>query len=111
MLSPPPSPTPRREQGDPESTGALPRAGCPRQNLRRTVSDLVEGAGLSVVVCEEEPEAYSYGSVRARQKTRYVAAVVTPAAPHLLLGLGGGDADVTLESVPPVLGLSPSVGG
>ncbi|KFM25783.1 DNA mismatch repair protein MutS [Auxenochlorella protothecoides] len=97
--------------GDPESTGALPRAGCPRQNLRRTVSDLVEGAGLSVVVCEEEPEAYSYGSVRARQKTRYVAAVVTPAAPHLLLGLGGGDADVTLESVPPVLGLSPSVGG
>ncbi len=30
-------------QGDP------PRAGCPVVNLRRTVQDLVEGAGLSVV--------------------------------------------------------------
>ena len=29
--------------------GDPPRAGCPRQNLRRTVADLVEGAGLSVV--------------------------------------------------------------
>ena len=32
--------------------GRPPRAGCPRQNLRRTVADLV-AAGLSVVVCEE----------------------------------------------------------
>lgn len=31
-------------QGDP------PRAGCPISNLRRTVSDLVEQAGLSVVM-------------------------------------------------------------
>lgn len=30
-------------QGDP------PRAGCPVANLRRTISDLVEQAGLSVV--------------------------------------------------------------
>lgn len=32
--------------------GNPPRAGCPRQNLRRTVADLVQ-AGLSVAVCEE----------------------------------------------------------
>lgn len=32
-------------QGDP------PRAGCPIGNLRRTVADLVEQAGLSVVSC------------------------------------------------------------
>ena len=97
--------------GDPESSGGVPRAGCPRANLRRTVRDLVEGAGLSVVVCEEEPEPYSYGAVRARHKTRYVAAVVTPAAPHLLLGLADGDADAALEAAPPVLGLSSTVGG
>lgn len=97
--------------GDPESSGGVPRAGCPRANLRRTVRDLVEGAGLSVVVCEEEPEPYSYGAVRARHKTRYVAAVVTPAAPHLLLGLADGDAETTLEAAPPVLGLSSTVGG
>ena len=60
--------------------GNPPRAGCPKGNLRRTVSDLVEGAGLSVVVCEEAPEPYSYGTSRKSPKQRYVAAVVTPAA-------------------------------
>lgn len=98
-------------QGDPEAAGSVPRAGCPRANLRRTVDGLVEGAGLSVVVCEEEAEPYSYGSMRTRQKTRYVAAVVTPAAPHLLLGLANADEDVDLQTAPPVLGLSPTVGG
>ena len=37
---------------NPMGGGTPPRAGCPRQNLRRTVADLVD-AGLSVVVCEE----------------------------------------------------------
>ena len=37
---------------NPMGDGVPPRAGCPRQNLRRTVDDLV-GAGLSVCVCEE----------------------------------------------------------
>jgi hypothetical protein len=37
---------------NPMADGVPPRAGCPRQNLRRTVADLV-GAGLSVCVCEE----------------------------------------------------------
>ena len=37
---------------NPMGSGVTPRAGCPRQNLRRTVDDLVS-AGLSVVVCEE----------------------------------------------------------
>lgn len=37
---------------NPMGAGNPPRAGCPRQNLRRTVADLVQ-AGLSVAVCEE----------------------------------------------------------
>lgn len=37
---------------NPMGAGNPPRAGCPRQNLRRTVEDLVK-AGLSVAVCEE----------------------------------------------------------
>ncbi len=54
---------------NPMGTGpnTMPRAGCPVANLRRTLDDLVRGAALSVVVAEEVPEAYSYGS-RARKK-------------------------------------------
>lgn len=40
----------------------IPRAGCPAVNLRRTLRDLVVDAGFSVVVCEEVPELYSYGT-------------------------------------------------
>ncbi|PSC67198.1 mitochondrial-targeted muts 1, partial [Micractinium conductrix] len=85
--------------------GRPPRAGCPRQNLRRTVADLV-AAGLSVVVCEETPEGYSYGSMRTKQKQRFVAAVVTPANPHLLHG-----PDLPIDAAPPLLALVPQVGG
>lgn len=91
--------------------GNPPRAGCPRMNLRRTVSDLVNNAGLSVVVCEEAPEPYSYGSLRKQPKQRYIAAVVTPAAPHFLHGLVDEDADIPVDSAPPLLGIAPSVGG
>ncbi|PSC67590.1 mitochondrial-targeted muts 1, partial [Micractinium conductrix] len=90
--------------------GRPPRAGCPRQNLRRTVADLV-AAGLSVVVCEETPEGYSYGSMRTKQKQRFVAAVVTPANPHLLHGLVDEDADLPIDAAPPLLALVPQVGG
>ena len=34
---------------NPMAQGDPPRAGCPVANLRRTISDLVEQAGLSVV--------------------------------------------------------------
>ena len=34
---------------NPMGEGNPPRAGCPIANLRRTLHDLVEGAGLSVV--------------------------------------------------------------
>ncbi|PSC73121.1 DNA mismatch repair mitochondrial isoform X1, partial [Micractinium conductrix] len=79
-------------------------------NLRRTVADLV-AAGLSVVVCEETPEGYSYGSMRTKQKQRFVAAVVTPANPHLLHGLVDEDADCQSMPAPPLLALVPQVGG
>ena len=43
-------------------------------------------AGLSVAVCEEVKDVYSYGSMRRGPKERYVAAVITPANPHFLHG-------------------------
>ena len=75
---------------NPMGTGAsaMPRAGCPASNLKRTLDDLVRGASLSVVVAEEAPEPYSYGT-RARKKERYIAGVVTPAQPHYFSGGGG----------------------
>lgn len=90
--------------------GNPPKAGCPRVNLRRTVADLVQEAGLSVVVCEEVPEGYQYGAKKP-PKQRYVAAVVTPAAPHFVHGLIDEDADLILDSAPPLLGIAPRVGG
>lgn len=91
--------------------GNPPRAGCPRSNLRRTVSDLVEGAGLSVVVCEEAPEPYSYGTIRRAPKQRYVAAIVTPAAPHFLYGMVDEEVNLPVEKTPPLLGIFSNVGG
>ncbi len=43
-------------QGDP------PRAGCPVVNLRRTISDLVEQAGLSVVSSSSNRQILLYGT-------------------------------------------------
>lgn len=95
---------------NPMGSGDPPRAGCPRQNLRRTVMDLVE-AGLSVAVYEESPEAYSYGSTRTKQKQRYLAQVVSPASPHLVHGLVDEEGDVVLEAAPPLLGIFSQAGG
>ena len=36
---------------NPMGRSSPPRAGCPVVNLRRTLDDLVQGAGLSVVRC------------------------------------------------------------
>lgn len=91
--------------------GNPPRAGCPRANLRRTVSDMVEGGGLSVVVCEEAPEPYTYGTMRRAPKERYVAAIVTPAAPHFVHGMVDEEVNIPVEKTPPLLGISPAVGG
>ncbi len=91
--------------------GNPPRAGCPRANLRRTVADLVENGGLSVVVCEEAPEPYSYGTIRRAPKQRYVAAIVTPALPHFLHNGVDSEVDIPVDSTPPLIGISPSVGG
>ena len=91
--------------------GNPPRAGCPRANLRRTVSDMVQGGGLSVVVCEEAPEPYTYGTMRRTPKERYVAAIVTPAAPHFLHGMVDEEINIPVEKTPPLLGISPAVGG
>ena len=39
----------------------LPRAGCPKMNIQRTLDDLT-AKGLRCVVCEEAPMPYSYGA-------------------------------------------------
>jgi hypothetical protein len=102
----------------------IPKAGCPAGNLRRTLADLVDGAGLSVVVVEEAPLPYAYGR-RARAKTRYVGGVVTPACPvYLGAGLAGGagaggdtsaagcDADaLPATGAPPVIGVAAGPAG
>lgn len=56
-------------------------------------------------------EPYAWGSVRSRQKDRYVAACVTPASPSLVHGLVDEGQDLALESAPPLLGVAPRVGG
>jgi hypothetical protein len=88
--------------------GNTPRAGCPKGNIRRTVADLVYGAGLSVVICEEVQVGYQYGAKRP-PKERWVSDVVTPASPHYLSGLIDEDQDVVLEYAPPLLGIAPQV--
>ncbi|KAI3431602.1 hypothetical protein D9Q98_004652 [Chlorella vulgaris] len=95
---------------NPMGQGGPPRAGCPRVNLRQTVNDLVR-VGLSVVVCEEVPEAYSWGSMRNKNKERFVAAVVTPANPHLLHGLLDDNQDLQIDAAAPLLAVVPQVGG
>eukprot|EP00854_Cymbomonas_tetramitiformis_P006124 gene6124-7347_t len=62
---------------NPMGTTGVPRAGCPLQNLRRTLDDLTS-SGFSVAVCQEAPEAYG---ARPKRKTRFVSGIVTPASP------------------------------
>ncbi|KAL0023521.1 hypothetical protein WJX79_006936 [Trebouxia sp. C0005] len=92
-------------QGDP------PRAGCPVVNLRRTISDLVEQAGLSVVVCEEAPQGYNYGA-RTKMKNRFIGGVVTPAQPQYLYSMMEDRSDAhDFQESPPILGIAAAVGG
>lgn len=42
-------------------------------------------------------------------RCRYVAQVLTPATPHLLYGLIDEDADLPLDSTPPLLGIAHQV--
>ncbi|KAL0046056.1 hypothetical protein WJX82_001167 [Trebouxia sp. C0006] len=92
-------------QGDP------PRAGCPVVNLRRTISDLVEQAGLSVVVCEEAPQGYNYGA-RTKMKNRFIGGVVTPAQPQYLYSMMEDRSDAhDFQESPPILGIAAVVGG
>ncbi|KAJ8909195.1 hypothetical protein NDN08_005887 [Rhodosorus marinus] len=89
----------------------VPRAGCPAVNLRRTLRDLVLDAGFSVVVCEEVPELYSYGT-RTKGKERYVAQIVSPGNPNYLVGLvDHEDGVVDFERERLTVGISAAVGG
>jgi hypothetical protein len=89
----------------------VPKAGCPAGNLRRTLADLVEGAGLSVAVIEEAPLPLAYGR-RARAKTRFLGGLVTPASPFYLgaalssSGVGDPAAAPLIVGAPPVLGVA-----
>ena len=83
----------------------LPRAGCPRVNIQRTLDDLT-AKGLRCVVCEEAPMPYSYGA-RSKRKTRFVAQVVTPHSPVYVYNLSGNHAlspDFNFQA-PPVVGI------
>ena len=52
-----------------------------------------------------------YGERRTRQKDRYVAGVVTPAAPFYLHGALVAARETCLDAVPPVLGICWGPGG
>eukprot|EP00899_Mesostigma_viride_P008353 jgi/Mesvir1/17519/Mv08772-RA.2 len=87
---------------------SVPRAGCPRMNLRRTLEDLLD-AGLSVAVCEEKKEASAHRIKSKERKTRFVAGVVTPAMRTYLHGtLDEGVDPSFLHTSPPIIGLAAS---
>ena len=63
------------------------------------------------VVCEEAPQAYSYGA-RSKFKTRFIGGVVTPAQPQYLHGMVDDRADThDFQEAPPILGIATAVGG
>eukprot|EP00466_Bigelowiella_natans_P020689 jgi/Bigna1/77916/fgenesh1_pg.51_\ len=76
-----------------------PRAGCPKQNIQRTLDDLTN-AGLSAAVYEERPSSPASssssggGATGGLRKTRFLAQIVTPGFPNYLFGRleaeGGG---------------------
>lgn len=87
-----------------------PRVQIALSNLHSTLEALVYGAGLSVVVSDEERGPYSF-SEKIKGMKRFITEVVTPATPHFLRGLIDEDADVSLEGAPPLLGVVPRSGG
>lgn len=63
------------------------------------------------MVCEEAPQAYSYGA-RAKLKNRFIGGVVTPAQPQYLHGMVDDRADAhDFQEAPPILGIAAAVGG
>lgn len=63
------------------------------------------------MVCEEAPQAYSYGA-RAKMKSRFIGGVVTPAQPQYLHGMVDDRADAhDFQEAPPILGIAAAVGG
>ena len=92
----------------------LPRAGCPKVNVQRTLDDLT-ARGLSVVVCEEAPTPYAYGA-RSKRKTRFISGIVTPHSPVYVYDLVSTSAsssssalrsvDPEFKSTPPVIGIA-----
>ena len=63
------------------------------------------------MVCEEAPQAYSYGA-RPKAKNRFIGGVVTPAQPQYLHGMVDDRADThDFQEAPPILGIATAVGG
>ena len=84
----------------------LPRAGCPKMNIQRTLDDLTS-KGLRCVVCEEAPMPYTYGA-RSKRKTRFVAQVVTPHSPVYVYNLSSNHSlspEFSFQT-PPVVGIA-----
>ena len=49
--------------------------------------------------------------MRRAPKERYIAAIVTPAMPHFLHNMVDEEVNIPVEKTPPLLGISPAVGG
>jgi len=91
------------------SKGAVPKAGFPVPNLRRTLQDLVD-CGFSSLVCEEIDVPVKYGA-RPKRKKRYIAGIVTPASPTYVHRLVEEKGETSFVEAKPVLGLAASVQG
>ncbi|KAK3258887.1 DNA mismatch repair ATPase msh1, partial [Cymbomonas tetramitiformis] len=92
---------------NPMGTTGVPRAGCPLQNLRRTLDDLTS-SGFSVAVCQEAPEAYG---ARPKRKTRFVSGIVTPASPEYIHDLVHSAHEPGFTEQRRIVGLSATVRG
>jgi hypothetical protein len=89
---------------------SLPRAGCPKQNIQRTLDDLTAN-GFGVVVCEEVPVPYSYGS-RTQRRQRFISSIITAHSPQYVYNLalqdtGGPD----FRPTPPICAVSMTTSG